>query len=477
MNNQEFSAFEEKIIRATQMPEPKPAFAETLWRDITARQRAPRPALSQRIAAAFARPAWSLTVAVVLALLIATTAIGPQRVLAALQGMLGYVPGVGFVNTDNGFALREPVEITRDGQTFRVEQLVLTDKETVVVLRIRGITLNEDVRLGDIFWLELPDGNTFLPNEYGTEYAGEDEFISVFKCRALPVGTRRLTVVWDPDGWQPGEGKPIDNEWRVDLRLDPVTDPAVAQILPVSYQPENAADTQLGVTLQVDQVSSGSSNFAARIQAFYPEEMGIAYSVYDSTLLDDRGGSYLEDYYTHFDDNGQPVRTIVPENDAQPALRNFHQTLEFPAIDPRTQRLTLNVGKLVADVHPDVAFTIDLGLNPVAGDSWPIDEEFSVGGLTFRVIEARLAQVTDLNGIPMTGLVLNIEPADAEHVEINQVWLTKSDDPIGFEEITRNWTVTWSSDDIPTGPVTVVLHNLRAILHGNWQIEWDHQQP
>ncbi len=48
--------------------------------------------------------------------------IGPQRVLAAVRGWLGFVPGIGFVDhPETVRVLSEPVTITRDGPTWITE--------------------------------------------------------------------------------------------------------------------------------------------------------------------------------------------------------------------------------------------------------------------------------------------------------------------------------------------------------------------
>lgn len=59
----------------------------------------------------------ALVLMAVLALMVATVlAVGPERALAALRGLLGYIPGIGLVDNSAGLrVLAEPVSQTRGG--------------------------------------------------------------------------------------------------------------------------------------------------------------------------------------------------------------------------------------------------------------------------------------------------------------------------------------------------------------------------
>src|SRR5512146_1937938 len=80
---------------------PDPAAVARIETQLLARARLahlePAPGLIAQCAAPGLR--WALAaIAVVVALTLATAIIGPQRVLASLQRLIGYLPGVGFVD-------------------------------------------------------------------------------------------------------------------------------------------------------------------------------------------------------------------------------------------------------------------------------------------------------------------------------------------------------------------------------------------
>ena len=88
----------------------------------------------------YLRPAWLATSLVVLALLISFFAIGPAKVVAAVQRLLGYVPGTGLVSTDAPLrVLAEPVEQIRDGITLTVTSALLSADKTHIEYRVFGI--------------------------------------------------------------------------------------------------------------------------------------------------------------------------------------------------------------------------------------------------------------------------------------------------------------------------------------------------
>jgi len=56
--------------------------------------------------------------------IVGLAAVGPQRVWAEVQRLLGYVPGIDFVDLKETQVLTTAVEVTRDGVTLRVGQML-----------------------------------------------------------------------------------------------------------------------------------------------------------------------------------------------------------------------------------------------------------------------------------------------------------------------------------------------------------------
>ncbi|HEX7393449.1 MAG TPA: hypothetical protein VF313_00840, partial [Anaerolineaceae bacterium] len=105
--------FEENVRQSFGVPEIRSEFADQVYGDLmqraVAKSRKPRPFFGLR-------PAWSIALAILSLMIIATLAIGPQRVYAAVLQLFGYIPGVGIVDQSSPIrVLAEPVSVTRDG--------------------------------------------------------------------------------------------------------------------------------------------------------------------------------------------------------------------------------------------------------------------------------------------------------------------------------------------------------------------------
>ena len=112
------------------------------------------------------RPVWLGLTTFVIMLIAVTLIIGPQRVYAEVRRLLGYIPGVGLVDSSAPIrVLAEPVEQTRDGVTITVTSAVLTADRTHIEYRVFGVPRDAYPTSEDVSgcmqqeYLRLPDGN------------------------------------------------------------------------------------------------------------------------------------------------------------------------------------------------------------------------------------------------------------------------------------------------------------------------------
>lgn len=195
-------AVESDLLRYYAAGEPMPAFVARLEQQLAAHTSAapasrPTPGLLGRWLAAPRSMRWAgAALALLLILAVTVAALGPQRVWAEVQRLLGYVPGVGFVDLAETRVLVAPVETTRDGITVRVEQVIAEKDKTHVVVRSEGLP-PEDALLpagaavpdtaSDAFVLRLPDGRTFTTTEYSLRWgAGRSQDIASASCLSRP---------------------------------------------------------------------------------------------------------------------------------------------------------------------------------------------------------------------------------------------------------------------------------------------------
>jgi hypothetical protein len=422
----------------------------------------------------FARPLWVGTLILIL-IMITVIVLGPQKVYAAFRHLFGYIPGVGFISTDNGFALQEPVAQTRDGRTFQVEQLIASNEETVLVVRLTGFPTYQEIGLDQGIAIELADGYARYPGDKSVEVTSTPgEYLGVFKFHALTADNNNVTVIWK----QPALQGIAAADWKIKVQLFPVTDPAVLKVLPVGYGPDGASDTESGITLNVEQVSVSQTDTGIQMSFIYPQPF-IYFNSSTVQLSDDLGNIYAVLEGLHSEDQGQLIGELSTQNAGPQVLYRLVQTLKFPPVSPDASQLMLNISSVNFRAAPDVAFAIDLGSHPVIGDSWPVNSIISLDDLSLHVKKARLVNLDQdapgSSGQAMVGLVLDIEALDPDQVEITQIWLRVSGiEPI-FDAGTATWAPSWTADSIPSGVVNLSLKLLDGKLKAHWQMQWEHQ--
>src|SRR5512133_2929557 len=231
MNNQMNKSVEDRIREAARNVEPRPEFSNSLWRQIAA---APQPAPVSSSRRWFTRPAWVLASAA-LALALMAAAYGPQKVVAAFQAILGYIPGIGFVQQDdNTKYLAAPLSVKQDGVTLTVDQAVADVDGVVISYHMEGLpAVKPDEGVVCVFSdnrVRLPDGKDRLP--IGGEVIGSKARI---EFGPLPAGVNQLTLLVHGEPECPA---PID--WSVDI---PFGTKAPQPALPVAEVTQMASET------------------------------------------------------------------------------------------------------------------------------------------------------------------------------------------------------------------------------------------
>src|SRR5574339_1059911 len=164
MNEQPSPEFEKELRETLSAPGANPAFVHDLR--VTLLERA-----TMKQTRTFSRLAWGLALAV---LMIGLLAAAP-RVADALKRLLGYVPGVGYVETGESLRLLSaPVTLEKDGLRLTMEKGAADAQRTVLLGRIEGYA---GFRSGDINCeaparLLLADGTTLALTRSETSMEG-----------------------------------------------------------------------------------------------------------------------------------------------------------------------------------------------------------------------------------------------------------------------------------------------------------------
>ena len=150
MNN----SVEDKFTRMAQSIEPSAGFSQELWSKM--KNQSMKKSSPKRMP----RRLWIPAAALLAALLVIVVAT-PQGVLAAFRSLLSYIPGVGFVQTDDAtLYLAEPVTVEQDGYIFTLDQVVADAEKVVVAYHIDGIDKDVSSCFYDANRMMLPDGKS-----------------------------------------------------------------------------------------------------------------------------------------------------------------------------------------------------------------------------------------------------------------------------------------------------------------------------
>ncbi len=478
------------LERLYAIPAPDPAFVARLERQLLGQGPslpAARPVLP------LWRRRWALgTLGLLLALLATLAALGPQRVWAAVERLLGYVPGIGFVDLDQTRVLAGPVSLSRDGVTLYVEQVLAGPRATTVVLRSSGLPAAEEWLSGGRKppaefepALRLPGGEVLRPSGCESRLGA-----ARLQFPPLPADVYRVTLALPRLPLVPAGAAP--EGWEVALILRPATGELVAELFPQPYTPAGAEETHAGVTLAALSAAHSPQETALRLRVQWQDpawefhHLGLVQSPY---LRDDLGHAYYQATGPGSNSPSQ-VEVVVVGRSADgtpaPALPEavHEETQAFWPASPLARHLTLVVDGITFQVPADSHFTLDLGASPRVGDRWPLDIALDVAGFPVRLTGAELVQETTApreRPEHRTVLQFDIAPVPDEAGRA-LVGLSLDGEASGFSgslggysPVTNRLHAGVTLDEgapLPGGVVRVQVRNALVGLRGPWEIAW-----
>lgn len=460
-------SLEEKLRAAVQMPQPRPEFLATMRARLIAE---PPPAISRsdRLWWTFRRPAVAASM-IVLLLLAGFLIAGPQRVFAAVRGILGYIPGVGIVENSAPIrVLAEPVITVREGIAVTVASAVLTTDQTYINYLIFGVPGDaypdrEDVQ-GCIQAesLRLPDGSQL--NRVGSGFspipANINDAVLVIPCifNTLP-GT-------------------VPENWEIPLHFAPAPpDITVMPIVEVSPSPQvqwtEAAATPV---LANNLTPTPPAESAITVQKVIETADGYIL-VGRIVLLSEPGQAVqMSGGLEIRDANGKLVPHTTP-TDITPDVdwgnpNESGWVAQFKAAG-LAYPLTLSVpGVTLLQLDPDAtaSFVFDAGSSPQMGQELIANQEIQLLGHTLKLVSIRVHSRNDYH------FTFQVDPqVEAFHVQIE-----------GFTAVGGGSGGKWNGEisrslsysQIPTGKLKVIVSGLT--LTGEpvtWQGQWSPATP
>jgi WD40 repeat protein len=458
------SQFEEEIRAAVAAPLAREEFIKSLHGRIV-QQAAAQPKLNRPI---LFRPAW--IAACVLALLIfSILVVGPQRVLAAMRGLFGYIPGVGIVDQSAPFrVLAEPVSVTRDGISITVTSALLTGEKTHIEYRIFGVPGSAYPNREDMMgcttpeYLRLPDGSRIdrIDNDYGPIPTGIDAATFVMPCifNTLP-------------------GKTPEN-WELPLRFVPAPpDLTVMPVIDLSPSPQ-ASPTPETTALPEAVGATPTSPVNNQITIIKEIETGDGYILVGQFPFQGLPREQVTNGEAEIRDaSGKKVAFTAPQDIGPNALgldpNGPYWFMQFKATGLAYPLNFKFSGAAIqqADPNATVQFTFDAGSNPQPGQEWTPNQDIQLAGHTLKLSTIRADSRSGYNfsfqGDP------KVISAD---IQID-----------GFTPTGHGWgrglnaggfDTSLSFTRFPTGVLTVTLSNLTVAGETlTWQGQWSPSTP
>lgn len=475
--------FENQIRSAMAIPDPASEFLKDLRQQlITQAEEAPT-----RFTGFFSRPALRWGLATLTVALIILLAVGPQRVASAFQQLLGYIPGLGFVDQNASFrVLAEPVTQEREGVTVIVEEAFLDATRTVVVFKYDGVPMNsvpegETSSAGfcsESLIIRLPDGRELDSGMgWGTGWGSGYEYH--FEFPPIPADVNEA-IFFAPCLMGTISGNAPEN-WRLPLSFIPA--PPEMTVYPVIELPTptvspipTATPAELSPTMtsMPDQVATSTPQTASIYltldRAIQLEDSYILYATFnwDSDLY-----SFVSPGMAQLlDADGQPI----PIEYADPATSVSdlqQQSLAVEALGSFPPgEITLMIEEAHAELPVEANFSFDVGADPLPGDTWELNQPVDVNGYAITILSVSAIDSHGHLGFEFkTDTGPDIESAlliDPEHPPMGG---GGGGSGSGSAETVQTTQLLYG-DELPTGLITIAIQSIALNLHGSWQTAW-----
>jgi hypothetical protein len=484
--NEPIPSFEwmQKMALAASMPEPSEKFLKDLRLRLESRAGERRAAVRRT-----RRLAWAAACA---GLVIAATCIlaaGPANVAAALQEVLGYIPGFGVVRMTGLRMLAEPVVITRGGVTITLKSVIADSAQTAASYEVIGLKLppmNPSVTPDPDACTAYPflrfSNNQKISSTGGGGMATENSLSGSLQFPPLPDDVVDASLVFPClSGALPGTGPE-----NVDVPFHLVRHPTAPTVVPVQqiYTPsvesgspvvQNSSGNkfQQQISLQIDSMAEVEDGFII---------MGSVLTTSDKYFIDpffppgtlaitDSSGAEIpaEMAAVGNDDPSMPESQPAPAKWAYKVQGKYFRgpltlALKYAAISPKDE-ITLNV---------------DVGSHPRDGQMWTLDRPLDVLGSVAVVQSARYVVRDGAGTQGMQGLEFTVRlPKEIEGLQLNYGEPNPQPGPGGGfsvlgdglkhgKDILRTgFLVTWPlAGNI--GTAVNVIH-----VNGPWSVSWN----
>jgi hypothetical protein len=424
-----------------------------------------------------------MAAAVVALLVIVTVLMNVPAVRAALQSWFGYVPGIGLVSEGQIRVLAEPVSVTRDGITLKIEHVLVDSSQTTIIYSVEGLAM--EMLDNQPNWnspgcyidptLRLPDDQLSSTNQIGTSWITGYQHKTIYP--AIPSTVNEVTFIM-PCIRSAIPGKAPEN-WELSFRLIPAPPdmtafPVIEISTPVAETPTVLSQTEPMTTLSTEGISLALDRAV---------EMDDGYLIYATLHWENSRFSSIDRNDTSsihlLDANGQEIPytydlDALSSMEWQPGKTSFAlRTAPIQVAGPIT--LVLDSVVVTVAVPVDAAFTFDPGPDPQPGQVWELNKDIDVGyGHSIRILRATYPKPPMENFPLQPGFSFDIQSTTG----VMQAMLLDKDHPFaggggGGGSFTGIFSSGFSyAGEMPEGPITVHIESIGFNMPARLETSW-----
>jgi hypothetical protein len=382
---------------------PNAAFVSQLERRLVLQQAAARQQpVRQRNLPIFHLRGWMAAAALAGIVFVVIASVGPQKALAAVQKLIGYMPGIGFVENPQQpmRVLAEPVKMEREGVTLTVEKVLASAQDTQVRIRVDG--LPQDKSLFERGWGESsqpllreasPNSGTTGERTLTTNatVSGAGEFIwAEYTFPPLSADAERVSLLLNR---LPGLKAGVAPEnWIIDIPLHEVQP---GDGLVTAIQEPRTSQPAGGAQLVLESIAATQKQTALKLRLTSDDPNRKADWEWwrGLSLVDDQGQELALTYE-------QPLR----------GLSDGSTVLLAPPLNP-SRRYALRLEQSGFEYRfnssqPIPRIRLSAPANVQVGQTWAVDQTLEAGGYPLHVTQASLIA----GAVEGFGLRLTIDP-------------------------------------------------------------------
>ncbi len=365
--------FEEEIRAATAVPQADEKFIKSLQNRLNQ-----QAAVQRKVHRPFSlRPAWAITLLILLVMTITTLVIGPQKVYAEFLKLFGYVPGIGFVDLSQVRVLQNGVTQRHTGQEVTAVRGVVSPHGTDIWLEF-----SDEARPVADAWLETADSQHFALLNWSYDHDKPGTHGVVMHFATLPESvnevTLRLVEGWSlPLVWVQGTGsiKPAN--------IVLVPNEALAE---TSIPATSLCSQAFGVQFCIQAAVRTTDGLQVLLEAT-PNEQYATGSGFSPSMFDLPGKNDAISLMTN-DGHVYPFEPNSIQVGGEPS--GSQSTLLFPGVQDLHGDISLQIPAVMLFVPLTDKISINLGDHPTAGQALTIDQTVDVAGNPVHFSQAEL---------------------------------------------------------------------------------------